>query len=206
MVLLMGGTFLAVAFWNTPILMTQNIFGGSGSVSVVITDVNFTRVIYNGDISYHFNGTDGTRNRGVGLNNTRLSRDEVITIDNYVLQSTVDYSINHLATNSTLELYNPLWDDQTVIVDYFTIGALNFTLNTTNVWGLSLGGTDGNRYRTYTLSGSTMGEYVVVDNFALMEIIDYNISRSPAQSNITFLNAIWDDQRVTFRWYQVISP
>lgn len=201
----MSSIFLAVAFWNTPILMTQNIFG-TGSVSVIITNVNTTRLIYSSNINLFFNGSDGERNRLVGLNNTELSRNEVVVVDNYALQPTIDYTVTHLASNSTIQFINPLWDDQNIMIDFLTTGNFSFTANTTSVYGVMFGGADGTTARTYTLGGSTTSEFITIDNFVLMEKIDYNITRSPTESNITFLNPIWNDQYATIRWYGVVAP
>jgi hypothetical protein len=205
-VLLMGGIFLAVAFWNTPILMTQNIFGGSGTVTVTLTNVNATRYIYNGNFAAFINGTDGQRYRTVGLNNTELSRAEIVVVDNYALTPTVDYAVVHQAINSTVQFMNPLWNDQVIMIDFLTTGNLTYTINETTKLGFFMGGTDGNRYRTYTLGGSTANELISIDNFVLIETVDYNATRSSTQTNITFLNPLWDDQYVTFRWYGVVAP
>jgi hypothetical protein len=185
--------------------MTQNFFGSSGGISIILTDVNSTRLIYHANFPTFINGSDGERSRLVGLNNTGLSRDELVVVDNYALQPTIDYTVVHQVTNSTIQFLNPLWDDQTIMIDFFTTGSLNYTLNSTSVYGVSFGGASGDRFRTYTILGSTTREFITIDNFVLMETQDYNVSRSPVSTNITFFNPIWNDQYATIRWLGVGS-
>ena len=92
------------------------------------------------------------------------------------------------------------------MIDFLSTGNLSFIANSTNGYGVILGGGDGAVARTYTIGGSTSSEFITIDNFVLMERIDYNITRSPTQSNITFLNPIWNDQYITLRWYAVVAP
>jgi len=64
-------------------------------------------------------GSDGDANRVLTLTNTSLSSHERVFLDGVRLKKDVDYTVNHLNSNSTITFLVKVWNDQKIEVDYF---------------------------------------------------------------------------------------
>lgn len=73
-----------------------------------------------------------------------------------------------------------------------------------NYYGSSCSGTNGTTSRTLTLSNTATTNnndfFVFVNNSFLHPTIDYTVSHASSSTVITFLNIVWDDQRITVKY------
>jgi hypothetical protein len=65
------------------------------------------------------NGSNGNANRVLTLANTKTSSNEVVFLDGNALKSDL-YTANHLSSSSTITFSVRVWDDQRIVVIYFT--------------------------------------------------------------------------------------
>ena len=63
-------------------------------------------------------GSDGDASRVLTVDNTVLTKNEVVSLDGNVLASTY-YAINNLTSNTTITFTNKVWDDQPIRILYF---------------------------------------------------------------------------------------
>lgn len=65
-------------------------------------------------------GTNGQSNRVITLNNTGLTSDADFLVfkSGLSLSVTSEYTVNHLAANTTVTFLNPLWDTEALIFQY----------------------------------------------------------------------------------------
>lgn len=168
------------------------------SISPVTSTLEFHRYIQYGS---NLSGTSGTSGRILIINNTNLSSNEFIVIDNYKLLDT-DYTITHNSINSQITFLNKIWDDQRIQVDYYTESTISSTTITENYFGTSADGSDGQSNRNLILSNNVLSknELIIVDNYVLISGSDYTINHQISGSTITFLNKLWDDQRINVRY------
>lgn len=65
-------------------------------------------------------GNNGAEDRVLTLANSKLSSSEFVSLDGNILRLTTHYTINHLSGNSTITFLVKVWDDQPIVVLYFT--------------------------------------------------------------------------------------
>lgn len=65
-------------------------------------------------------GLSGNTNRILTLANSSLTSDEAIYLDGLRLREITQYTASHLSVNSTITIIIPVWNDQLIVVDYFT--------------------------------------------------------------------------------------
>lgn len=65
-------------------------------------------------------GTDGGTSRVLTLVNTELSEDESVYLDGVRLDEGTQYTASHLSSSSTITFLVPVFDTQTVAVNYYT--------------------------------------------------------------------------------------
>ena len=72
-------------------------------------------------------GSSGGSNRVLTLSNTRLTQQAGLLVyaSGLALALTTEYTVSHLAASTTITFLNPLWDDMTVVVSYYTTGTGN---------------------------------------------------------------------------------
>lgn len=184
--------------------VTFNVTGfdtSSFEFNVILNNISFERYIELGD---NATGSDGDKDRVLILNNTELSDNEIIIVDNYLLIESVDYNINHKTSDSNITFINKLWDDQKIMVIYTILGTMNYTYKQALYNGASLTGVNGDKDRVLVLNNLkiTVGELINVDGFSLIEGYDYSIIHKSTATNITFKNKIWNDQLIDVRYYE----
>ena len=64
-------------------------------------------------------GNSGAKNRVLTLSNTSTSSSEIVFLDGSALKSSY-YTASHLAASSTITFTIPVWNDQDIVVLYFT--------------------------------------------------------------------------------------
>lgn len=176
-----------------------NPTNGSGSGSS--TSFSPQRQLFTG---LNATGSSGNINRVIVLNNTVITQDERINVDNYYLLNTIDYTVNHKSSSSNITFLNPLWDDQNVMIDFFINGSTSLSIIDEAYTGENATGSSGTINRVLVLSNTdlTQKEIINVDNFYLIETIDYTINHKSTASNITFINPIWNDQNINVRYFK----
>lgn len=67
-------------------------------------------------------GTDGQKNRILTLANNSLTVDNglLVVVSNLTLHPSIDYTISHLLTGSTITFLNNLWNEQNITIHYNT--------------------------------------------------------------------------------------
>jgi hypothetical protein len=172
---------------NIGFLDKNNVWTGNNTF-LNVTYLNQNTVIRN--ITYNVSNLDFlyTNKKGSDLTgldgafNRQITADpEMITVDNFFLHPALDYT----QSAGTVTFLNPIWNTQdiTMIDTELAIAALNYL-------GSSLSGTTGTTGRKLNVNNVL---FVVVDNYQLQKDIDF----SATTTQITFLNKIWNDQRIT---------
>lgn len=64
-------------------------------------------------------GSDGAVNRVLTLSNTSTSANELVTVDGMVYRITDDYTVSHLAADTTVTFAGKIWDSQKIEVRYY---------------------------------------------------------------------------------------
>ena len=65
-------------------------------------------------------GSDGDTSRVLTLANTSLTKAAIQIIVNGLFLHSADYSVSHLAASSTVTFTNKVWDNDYIVVVYFT--------------------------------------------------------------------------------------
>lgn len=68
----------------------------------------------------NLSGISGATSRVLTLPNTRLTENEQIFLDGLNLHSSL-YSVSRAASNTTITVLRPVWDDQRIVVPYWLI-------------------------------------------------------------------------------------
>ena len=63
-------------------------------------------------------GSDGNANRILTLSNSQLTTKIILGVSGTFLHETIDYTISHLNSSSTITFLNKLWNDQNIDVTY----------------------------------------------------------------------------------------
>lgn len=64
-------------------------------------------------------GTDGDASRALTLANTKISSQEMVVVDKFILEKTQDYTISHNAASTVITFLAKIWDTQRIVVRYF---------------------------------------------------------------------------------------
>jgi len=100
-------------------------------------------------------------------------------------------------------ILNKIFDTQNIMVQYIIASDIELTSNYEDFYGAVLTGGDGDFFRTKILgnTGIINCNLVTVDNFVLMETIDYNLTTNETNAVLTLFNKIYNTQYITVRYY-----
>jgi len=199
-ILLSSVTFADFGWFGGPVSPPPHQGGGGGDIIIGEILGNFSKTIYTGADT---NGTNGDTNRWLWLNNLNRSSNEIVVVDNYLLMEGIDYTIDHNDTNSSIVFLNKIFDTQNIMVQYIIASDIELTSNYEDFYGAVLTGGDGDFFRTKILgnTGIINCNLVTVDNFVLMETIDYNLTTNETNAVLTLFNKIYNTQYITVRYY-----
>ena len=178
---------------------------GGNCLSTLTGDATYAkrRHVINGS---NLTGSSGDVDRGYTLNNTAITQNEVVVVDNSFLISSVDYTIAHQPSSSTITFKNVVYDSQNIMVDFqerTSSAALTFVF--APFTGANAGGADGVTNRSIQLSNTKLVqmETINVDNLFLIRNVDYAINfTKTSNTNITFINPLWNSQNINVRYWQ----
>ena len=154
-------------------------------------------------------GNSGDQNRTLTINNTSLTNDNnfQIYVNNSFLHLNTDYTIVHNSSSSVVTFLNSLWDDQNISLIYYTVSSTIGSLTSEDYDGSDTSGSDGDSNRTLTLSNtkitSSNNFQVYVNNAFLHPNVDYTTTHNSSSSVITFLNPVFDSQKINVRYVSI---
>lgn len=189
---IMNNQTIANAIDNESIIRTyntswiaDNLTSGDGIViqgnEIFATSTNGS----NANMTYiRYLGSALSGNSGETYRNLTHANTQMVSLDNGFLHPIDDYNSTH--TNITF--FNPVWDDQ--IINVWSLANTDLNMTYVNYLGSDCDGSSGDANRNLATSGANM---VVIDNSWLSYTDDYTLSGG----TVTFLNPLWDDQRIT---------